>query len=670
MRLLVDAQCVQSSSSLRGIGRYSLNLLRALAMGAGDHQVEVLLNAGDDQDRLVRARTALETFMHPGQVHVYDADWPWHHPRRAARRPAAEAAYAAAVASLHPDVLLVASVFEGDVENVVVLDSDRTGVPSAALLFDLIPAADPGTYLLGPGADDYWRRFGSLTRADLLLSISDYSAAQAAKLLGDRCPLVRTILGGPYPSGDFPAFETQVDDAPEIDLPGRYVLAVGGDHPRKNLDRLVSAWVDVPADLRRRDPLVLACGLNAGTMRRLRRTADAGGVAPDELLVLGRVSDRTLGRLYAGATAFVFPSTEEGLGMPPIEAMAAGVPTLLARSSSLVELTDDPDAFFDPMSAKDIAASITRVLVDDVRRRALAVSATQAAHGLTWSAAAAKAWTALEQVPTARAPARPTSRAARTHPALLASTPGPVLLEPGMLERPPLPAGATRAALATSDDEVQLSTPAGAGVRAALTAATALCTDDPELASRVVQAGALEAPVVPVEALPVVDRHDVRAALAERLKGLGVRGQHARDVVEAASAGCRWTLERPRPVWLLITRSWQDAARSSTLREIASAAGGDLVVAGPAGFGLAMWSDVVAVEGDAVSLDILRIARGRGAVVVALRRDGGGSGPADWAHTASGPSAADPEAWAVLFDQWLRRWGRTTGWPWQDRSAR
>ena len=79
MKLLFDAQCIQSSSSLRGIGRYALSLLAGLTDTAAEHghEVEVLLNAGDDPERLLRARTAVETLVPPSGVHVFDAPWPW-----------------------------------------------------------------------------------------------------------------------------------------------------------------------------------------------------------------------------------------------------------------------------------------------------------------------------------------------------------------------------------------------------------------------------------------------------------------------------------------------------------------------------------------------------------------------------------------------------------------
>jgi glycosyltransferase involved in cell wall biosynthesis len=569
VRLLVDAQCVQSTSSLRGIGRYSLCLLRALVEQAGEHRVEVLFNGGDDATRLLRARTAIETFLPPGRIHVFDAPWPWQLGEQ--HRAASEAAYAAAVESLRPDAVLVGSVFEGDGENVLSLVRD--GPPTAAVLYDLIPAADPGTYLLGPGAKHYWRRFAQLQRTDLLLSISDYSAEQARALMGGDCPPLATIWGGPYPSGDFPAFEPQGEEKPDLALPERFVLSVGGDHPRKNLDRLVLAWGRVPAAHRARTSLVVACGLNTGTVRRLRRLARRAGLLPGELVLTGRVSEQRLASLYRTALAFAFPSTEEGLGMPPIEAMAAGCPTVLARSSSLVELVDDPQAFFDGESIEDIAAAVTRLVVDETYRKHLRQVAARSADRLTWARAAQRAWQALEQLP-----ARPA----------------------------PVPESAEPVRLA--------GVPHAAALRASLAGAAAVVAP-PEVCSALLAAGVVDVPLLVEDKSERRTAHDPLAALAAHVPALALDDARASALVAAVARAPRWALERRRPVWLLLTDR-QDLRLKLT--DLADERGADLVVAGPDAAALARSVDLVAVEPGALDPAQLTAARCRGTVVVTL----------------------------------------------------
>lgn len=640
MRLLVDAQAVQSTSSLRGIGRYSLALLRALVRTAGDDSVEVLLNAGDDAERLLRARTALETFLPASAVHVFDAPWPWRHGHRPDVRRAAEAAYAGAVWSLRPDALLVASVFEGDRENVAPLSLARRHVPTAALLYDLIPATDPGTYLVGPGAEDYWRRFDELRAADLLLAISDHSAEQARGLLSP-CPPLTTVWGGPYPSGDFPQFETARDERPDLVVPDRFLLTVGGDHPRKNLDRLVAAWGRVPAAARAGVPLVVACGLSTGTVRRLRRTAGRAGLQPHELVLTGRVSERRLQDLYARALAFVFPSTEEGLGMPPIEAMAAGCPTVLARGSSLVELSDDDEAFFDGEDVDDMAGALSRLLRDDGHRDRLAAAAARSAQRFTWDNAGERAWSALRALPRRSLP-EPVRPDVRPPEALREASAAAVVALPALDALPDVP------------DPAPLPVVGGrAGARAAVAPAAALVVA-PATASSLVASGVLDVPLVGGADVDEVLRHDP-VALAP-VAGLDAE---PRDLLAAALVPpARWTLQRPRPAWLLLTDRWSEEA--DRLRAVADAHGGDLVVGRPGAAALAERADVVLVEQGRLAPEVLRGVRCRGAVVVVLAEDG--AEVPGWCR--SEPAPEGPEDWAAVFAACARE-GRTTGWPWR-----
>jgi len=629
MRLLFDAQCVQSSSSLRGIGRYSLCLLRALVEGRGEHQVEVLLNAGDDADRLLRARAALETFLPPGAVHVFDADWPWRHPRSESRRRAAEAVYAAAVESLQPDTLLVGSVIEGDDENVLGSGEGALDVPTAAVLYDLIPAADPSTYLLGPAAPVYWRRVNQLAQASLLLSISDYSAGQAQELLGTRCPRLATVWGGPYPSGAFPAFEEQSDDRPYVQPTAPFLLTVGGDHPRKNLDRLVEAFARVPVTCRAGTPLVIACGLSQGTERRLRRIAARGGLGAQELVITGRVSEQRLGRLYREALAFVFPSTLEGLGMPPIEAMAAGCPTVMARSSSLVELAEDDAVFFNGESVDDVSAALVRVLQDASLRERLRSEGRRSAARLSWESTAGRAWRALEALPV-----------------LETRSPGTVRDVPSWTA---VPSGA--AARADSALPVAGGAPA---VREALAGVPALVAS-PGVSAALVSHGVVDTALVPADQVERVVAHDPVPRLAVRLPAVGLPPEQAHDLVRALSRPPRWTLQRARPVGLLLTIRW--LADAEELRSLAREQGMDLVVAAPGAEALARSVDVVAAEHGAVELDRLLSARARGAVVFVV--DAAEDQRPWWCRAATSRNG-----WESLLRE-LSVSGRTCGWPWR-----
>jgi glycosyltransferase involved in cell wall biosynthesis len=129
------------------------------------------------------------------------------------------------------------------------------------------------------------------------------------------------------------------------------VLGVSTLEPRKNLPALVAAF----ALLRRRHPeLTLAL---AGLEGWEREPLAAEGVR-----LLGFVSDDELARLYRGASAFAYPSRFEGFGIPVVEALASGVPTVSSSHPSLDEASGEAALRADPDDPEDFAAALEQAL--------------------------------------------------------------------------------------------------------------------------------------------------------------------------------------------------------------------------------------------------------------------------------------------------------------------
>jgi alpha-1,3-rhamnosyl/mannosyltransferase len=170
---------------------------------------------------------------------------------------------------------------------------------------------------------------------------SNFTAGEVRELLG--VSQERIVVA--YPGID-PRFRPEGEKA---DLGGPYVLAVSTLEPRKNLPALVAAF----GVLRRRRPeLTLAlAGLEGWEDRPL---------AAEGVRLLGFVSDEELARLYRGANAFAYPSSFEGFGLPVVEALASGTPTVVSSHPSLDEAAgeaalradpDDPEAFAEALEA-------------------------------------------------------------------------------------------------------------------------------------------------------------------------------------------------------------------------------------------------------------------------------------------------------------------------------
>jgi glycosyltransferase involved in cell wall biosynthesis len=159
-----------------------------------------------------------------------------------------------------------------------------------------------------------------------------------------------------------------------------YLLFTGTQEPRKNLDRLLRAFAlvgDLGLDLVVAGP----AGWGSGDLQV--RTVDLGIAGRVEFP--GYLSDDDLAALLAGARAFVFPSLYEGFGLPPLEAMAAGVPVVAARAGALPEVLGDAPFWCDPLDVESIAAAI-RTAVTDVELRAGAMAAGHArVAGYDWA---------------------------------------------------------------------------------------------------------------------------------------------------------------------------------------------------------------------------------------------------------------------------------------------
>jgi glycosyltransferase involved in cell wall biosynthesis len=170
----------------------------------------------------------------------------------------------------------------------------------------------------------------------------------------------------------------------EAGVHGAYLLTVGTLEPRKNLDRLVQAFGRIGPKLPERLPLVIVgpTGWGHGA-----RPHDAEGV-----VFTGAVPDAVLSALYRRARAFAYVPLTEGYGLPPLEAMRMGTPSVVSSEVPSVHDLGDagpaPARIVDPLDVEDIAAGLVAVLTDDTLRDDLAARGSSFAAARTWRAAA------------------------------------------------------------------------------------------------------------------------------------------------------------------------------------------------------------------------------------------------------------------------------------------
>jgi glycosyltransferase involved in cell wall biosynthesis len=219
-------------------------------------------------------------------------------------------------------------------------------------------------------------------RASAVTTPSHFSRREVARLypwLRDRAFVTPNAVKSafyPRPSAEV----EQVKKAFDISAP--YFLFVGTPQPRKNIARVVEAFLAVTRKVERVQ-LVIA-GKSTPELSKLRRAHQAA-FASGRVVATGYVSDDDLACLYSGCIALVFPSLYEGFGIPVLEAMACGAPVITSNSTALPEAAGEAALLVDPEDTAAIAAAMRRVLDVPDLRAALRARGFAHARQFTWA---------------------------------------------------------------------------------------------------------------------------------------------------------------------------------------------------------------------------------------------------------------------------------------------
>lgn len=163
-------------------------------------------------------------------------------------------------------------------------------------------------------------------------------------------------------------------------LPPSFFLYYGTLEPRKNLPRLIEAWSAIAGECPQ--DLVIA-GREGWQVGSIRKAAEGSAYA-SRIHFVGFIPREELPALIGTAHAFVWPSLWEGFGLPPLEAMACGVPVLTSNVSSMPEVMGDAALLVDPADVKTLATGMGRLAADDTLRVELKAKGLARAAQFTW----------------------------------------------------------------------------------------------------------------------------------------------------------------------------------------------------------------------------------------------------------------------------------------------
>jgi glycosyltransferase involved in cell wall biosynthesis len=202
---------------------------------------------------------------------------------------------------------------------------------------------------------------------------------------------------------------TAAESAPPFGLPDRYLLCVGTLEPRKNHVRLLQAFSQLrqkcsrprgdvwSRSVKSSGVTLVIAGREGWKFEPIFREVARLGLRTS-VRFLNDTSDNDLLALYQYATAMVFPSIYEGFGIPPLEAMACGVPVAASTGGALPEVLGDAALAFDPFDVDGMATALDRILHDEPLREVLRERGFRRAAEYTWSRAGSLAVQLFEQV--------------------------------------------------------------------------------------------------------------------------------------------------------------------------------------------------------------------------------------------------------------------------------
>jgi len=339
MKIGVDTQSTLGRKT--GIGLYTSNLLRALRQVAPQHEY-VELSSGLTKELRTDQRLEWQQFGLPRRaraagvdlLHVTGFDAPWWKP-----------------------------------------------CPVVLTVHDLIGLLFPAN--LPPISRLYWSRWlpRTIRWADRVIADSNHTKNDVSRLLGISPERIEVIHLGVdekfHPVEDRKVLETVRD---KYSLPKKFILCLGTLEPRKGLDTLIAALADLAVN----NPceLVIA-GKRGWYTQPLFQQVKALSLG-QRVHFTGYVVEEDLGALYSLAHLFVYPSRYEGFGLPPLEAMACGLPVVCTDAASLPEVVGHAALLVPPDDPVALATAMRRLLGDGQLHTEMRSRGMERATRFTW----------------------------------------------------------------------------------------------------------------------------------------------------------------------------------------------------------------------------------------------------------------------------------------------
>jgi glycosyltransferase involved in cell wall biosynthesis len=390
MRLVIDAQILQTDDFYRGMGFYFAAILEALpeVMGTDQPKITAILNTR--LPRVEESEQRIKQWFPEAQVIALDLQAKTSHEQTFAQ--AAEVNRQQLTEALKTQIgsdrftYFIPAQFAYDIFPVF---PDLPAVCKVLLFHDLIPylyAKDYFDSFTIKPCVDYCERFKELFVADLIVTNSQTTADDLMIHFGFDAERVRAILGSGAP-------RTGIEPA-KPDLPGlqdaQFILMPSGDDRRKNNSRAVEAFAHAVKEVGRPIKLVITSRFSEGTQQQLAAISS-------DIVFAGKVSDAEFLWLTDHAECLFFPTEYEGLGMPILEGVARNAKIVCSAIPVFEEIDNQAFLFCDPLSV----TGMKQALVDALQGKVAWDSKLQRYPGISerfsWSKTASLFWQAVKE---------------------------------------------------------------------------------------------------------------------------------------------------------------------------------------------------------------------------------------------------------------------------------
>ena len=378
--VIFDAQCLQTLTRQRGIGKYSLSLIEAMCKVAPEKEFAAYLTNIADRAELNIAKELLTSLECPNlSVLVLN---PFESSNKISLAQSQEF-LESSLSAFAPKVVISLSNFEKP-SSAIPLPPSST-YKTSAILYDLIPLQYSDYLLISRQQETSYRwLLANLQKFDYLFSISN-TTKEIWGALVSKSSLIKVISGAGY----------QHVETESLGFAHRFgILCVGAEQQHKNLERLISAYSMLLKNIQVTHSLTIVGIRSNGARRKLAKFARRLNC---DVLLPQYLTEAALRTEYRSNRILIMPSLSEGLSLPILEAWANGLPAIGSSGTVADELIQEKALLFDPKNTYSMAQVIEVLLLSEVEWNKAILGARTNAKNYSWARTADLALSAIRE---------------------------------------------------------------------------------------------------------------------------------------------------------------------------------------------------------------------------------------------------------------------------------